>query len=115
MERKKGSFLPNSDCNCIREGKGHAGRSRQQGGGVHGKTATGHCSKPLHLATCSDVHIRAREVLKITALPRCLNAQHSALVKENTGDALEPRKTVTSCLLSFFLFKTLKALIMLES
>jgi len=34
-----------------------------------GKTATGHCSTPLSLATSSDVPIRARQVLKSCPCP----------------------------------------------
>lgn len=60
MERgkKKGNFLPNSDFNCIGQGQGHAGKRKQQGSKVWGKTAAGHCSKPVCLATSSDVHTK---------------------------------------------------------
>lgn len=37
MEReKKGNFLPNSDFNCIGQGQGNAGKSKQQGTKVWG-------------------------------------------------------------------------------
>lgn len=83
MERKKkGNFLLNSDFNCIGQGKGHAGKSKQQGSKVcGGKTAAGHCSKPVCLATSSDVLTKI--ISKTMTSPWCHKAQHSALVKHS--------------------------------
>lgn len=104
MERKKKViFCLTVTSTALDKGKGMQVRANNRAVRCQGETAAGHCSKPVCLATSSDVLTKI--ISKIMTSPWCHKAQHSALVKpsnENTRDALEPRKRVIRGCLSFF-------------